>query len=244
MVFLLACSLESLPPPSEARNEPSVEAPEPVTEPEADPIEVDDALAIPVEEQPEAELPPPFGALEPGTVAELAPLVNELSGETVGLVGRLTLDRVVAGIPCKAGPVTMSEDRFSCTLSLPATLGGYAMSRGSEPGFYSDGSVANLNFGDLVPPAESRLIEGVPCLSKVLLHPNGRVKRCTLSRTQAFAGVPAPRNSDVELRDDGSLLSLVFYEALEIRGQTYEAGLLTFTGDGSVETHSADAFGD
>jgi hypothetical protein len=248
MLFLLACSLESIPPPSEPPSEgPAPEAVE-LAEPERpeliEAVETDEELAIPVEDEPEPVLPGPFGELEPGTVTGIEPLVNELSGVQAGWRGRLTLDLVVAGVPCKAGEITASEDRFSCTLSLPATLGGFAMTRGSEPGFYSDGSVAHFNFGDLVPPAESRLIEGVPCLSRVLLHPSGSVKRCTLSRQQAFGGVAAARSSDVELREDGSLLSLVTYADLEIRGRTYEAGLITFTEDGAIETHTPGAFGD
>ena len=250
LLFTLACSLESLPPPEEARPIPPAEPeeveevePEAVDEPEL--AEVDDELAIPVEEPEPEALPGPFGQLPVGTVAELEPLVNELSGEQVGHTGRLTLDQVVAGVPCKAGEVTvLGEGGFRCTLSLPATLSGYAFDRGTEPGFHADGAVRWLNFGDLVPPTENRLIEGVPCLSSARLHANGRVETCTLSRTATLGGVVLPKGSDVELREDGGLGWVIHYEALDLRGKRYEAGLTNFAADGSVESSSPGVFGD
>lgn len=172
------------------------------------------------------------------------PVMNELSGEKVGVNVTREEAGAFAGIPC--GPmISLYDDTWGCELS-EAWSDGHRTTRAGTfvPFHYETGHRAGIVLSALEPAAKTLEVGGVPCTEFVHLHPDGALSGCVLAKEHTFGTTALPAKTQLEVRADGSLQTAVIFEDVEIGDKTIPAGTVQFSADGSVESVNADWFGD
>lgn len=166
------------------------------------------------------------------------PIVNELSGQTDGTLYRLPAARTLGGVPCVEQVQVLSET-WGCTLGSAHTVGAFELPAGAfAPVHYRTGQLAALPFEG------QRDVLGFPCLDYAHFHPSGALAGCALYREHAIGPNTFPANTDVRLREDGSVESIVIYWAATIGGRELPPGTVTFAPDGSVAEVQEGVFGE
>ena len=179
-----------------------------------------------------------------GVPGEQAPIINELSGETIGTSITREGPAEVAGIPC-GNTVHVYDDSWGCETTAQVQKGGYTI----EPSWiglhYTTGTITNLNADMLVPKQEQLTLGGVPCGTWAHLTPDGSLGGCALREAHPFGSITLPAETDFTLRDDGTLDTAVIYaEDFTLAGKPMKAGTFEFNPDGTVSSHNPDWFGD
>ena len=217
------------------------------------PVEPEPGVVAP-EPEVAPEPPAPSGAFPSSSTdarallpadAATTPIVNEISGETVGSNVTLTARTDVAGLPCAAGEVSITDESWGCTLGAPWTFGAWSWPAGAWVGrHYGTGQPLAVVLASLATPVERLDFDGVPCAEFAHLHPDGHLSRCSLAVDHEQRGLSFLHGTQIGLDPSGAPIEAVFYETHTFGGRTYAPGTVLFDSSGAVTEHRKGGFGD
>lgn len=234
ILFLAACgpSVPVEPIHEEPVAEPASEASSATEEPEA---------PAPPEAHPKVQLNAMI--LRASIEGEASDIINEFSGQHVGVSILRSGPGPVHGVPCKA-EVSIFPDSWGCDLTADHSASGHTSPAGEWLGLHYTGERRAIVFDSITPPIETLAIGGLLCEEFVHLHPDGTVHRCALAKPHTTATATFPKQSELTLRLDGSVEDATIHEAITIAGVTVESGYVEIGPDGKVTSTSPGFHGD
>lgn len=173
------------------------------------------------------------------------PLINELSGVTVGIEITLTKDALVDGVPCSAQTFGVADKTWGCHLSMDHTFGKYTVKAGEYAGIHlGSGTLRSLRMPSLTPATEQVELGGVHCSDFLWLHPGGRLAGCKLVEDFAVGKRVFKANTELQLYASGAAKSAMIYESHTWDGKTYPSGEVEFGETGEITNVNPGYHGD
>jgi len=184
-------------------------------------------------------------AVPKDVLAGTGPLINELSGMTVGIEIELSKDAVIDGIPCKAGKFGAGENTWGCDLSRDHDFGKFTVKAGQYAGIHmKTGTFRSARMVSLKPAAEAVEIGGATCREFLWLHPGGELAGCKLGKDLTVGKRVFKAETDLQLYASGAARSAMIYVPHTWGDKTVPSGEVEFSESGEITVVNEGYFGD